>query len=74
MKLSHRRLLHLATGAAARPAVLRIAWALGKTGIEIVVWSTVAFAAFLPSILLDWRAIIMRPATKQTMTMALEHG
>jgi hypothetical protein len=46
---------------------------LGDTGIEIVVWSTIALAAFLPSILLDWRAIVLRPATKQTMAMALEH-
>ena len=45
---------------------------LGDTGIEIVVWSTIA-AAFLPGILLDWRAIVLRPATKQTMAMALEH-
>ena len=46
---------------------------LGVTGIEMVVWSTIALAAFLPSILLDWRAIVLRPATKQTMAMALEH-
>lgn len=45
---------------------------LGVTGIEIVVWSTIALAGFLPSILLDWRAIALRPATKQTMAMALE--
>lgn len=30
---------------------------LGDPGIEMVVWSTVAMAAFLPSILLEWRAI-----------------
>ena len=47
---------------------------LGVTGIEIAVWSTIAMAAFLPSILLDWRAITSRPATKQTMAMALENG
>jgi len=46
---------------------------MGETGVEIVVWSTIALAAFLPTILLDWRAIFARPATKQTMTMALEH-
>ena len=46
---------------------------LGDTGIEIVVWSTIAAAAFLPSMLLDWRAIVLRPTTKQTMAMALEH-
>lgn len=46
--------------------------ALGDTGIEIVVWSTIALAAFLPGILLDWRAIVSRPATRQTMAAALE--
>src|SRR6266496_2842343 len=35
------------------PAVLRA----GETGIEIVVWCTIAMAAFLPSIFLDWRAM-----------------
>ena len=35
------------------PAVMK----LGDPGIEMVVWSTVAMAAFLPSILLEWRAI-----------------
>jgi len=35
------------------PPVLRT----GNTGIEIVVWCTVAAAAFLPSIFLDWRSI-----------------
>jgi uncharacterized membrane protein len=29
--------------------------AMGDTGIEIVVWSTVAMAAFFPSIPLEWR-------------------
>lgn len=42
------------------PAVLR----LGLPGIEMVVWSTIALAAFLPSIFLDWRAIVARPAAK----------
>ena len=46
--------------------------AMGDTGIEIVVWSTIAAAAFLPTILLDWRSITKRPAAKQTMAMALE--
>ncbi len=45
---------------------------LGVTGIEVVVWSTIALAAFLPSLLLDWRAIVTRPAIKQTMATALE--
>jgi len=35
---------------------------LGITGIEMVVWVTIALAAFLPSIFLDWRAITARPA------------
>lgn len=29
----------------------------GTTGIEIVVWSTIAAAAFLPSIALDWKSL-----------------
>jgi hypothetical protein len=45
--------------------------ALGVTGIEIVVWSTIVLAAFLPTILLDWRTIARRPATKQTIATAL---
>lgn len=36
--------------------------ALGMTGIEIVVWCTIAMAAFLPSLFLDWGAITERPA------------
>ncbi|HWA10969.1 MAG TPA: DUF2306 domain-containing protein [Opitutaceae bacterium] len=31
--------------------------ASGVTGIEIVVWSAVALAAFLPTVFLDWRLI-----------------
>lgn len=49
-------------------------FALGDTGVEIVVWSTIALAAFLPTILLDWRAIVTRPRTKQTMATALDNG
>jgi uncharacterized membrane protein len=45
--------------------------AMGETGIEIVVWSTIAAAAFLPNILLEWRSIVARPAVKQTMATAL---
>ena len=45
--------------------------ALGMTGVEIVVWSTIVLAAFLPTILLDWRTITRRPAIKQTMATAL---
>jgi len=36
--------------------------ALGVTGVEIVVWSTIALAAFLPSLFLDWPAIVPRRA------------
>ena len=36
----------------------------GLPGIEMVVWTTIALAAFLPNILLDWRAIVARPAIK----------
>jgi uncharacterized membrane protein len=48
--------------------------AMGDAGVEIVVWSTIALAGFLPNILLDWRAILTRPAIKQTMATALEQG
>lgn len=34
------------------PPILRSGW----TGIEIVVWTTIALAAFLPSVFLDWRS------------------
>lgn len=34
--------------------------AMGDTGIEMVVWSTVAMAAFLPSVFLEWRTIAPR--------------
>ena len=40
------------------PPILR----LGLPGIEMVVWTTIAAAAFLPSIFLDWAAIARRPA------------
>ena len=33
----------------------------GFTGVEIVVWSTIVLAAFVPSIVLDWRSIVPRP-------------
>lgn len=36
--------------------------ALGDPGIEMVVWSTVAMAAFLPSVFLEWRTIAPRAA------------
>ena len=47
---------------------------LGVTGVEMVVWVTIALAAFLPDVLLDWRAIVTRPATKQTMATALDQA
>jgi uncharacterized membrane protein len=37
---------------------------MGLVGIEIVVWTSIAMAAFLPSIFLDWRAISGQPAAK----------
>jgi uncharacterized membrane protein len=49
-------------------------FAMGDTGIEIVVWSTIALAGFLPTIALDWRAIVTRPKARQTMAMALGNG
>lgn len=48
--------------------------AMGDAGIEIVVWSAIAAAAFVPSMLLDWRLIMKRPVAKQTMAMALEQS
>ena len=42
------------------PPILRS----GFTGVEIVVWSSIAAAAFLPSVLLEWRSIFPRPAIK----------
>ncbi len=39
--------------------------ALGVTGVEIVVWTTIALAAFLPSLFLDWAAIARRRATAE---------
>jgi uncharacterized membrane protein len=43
------------------PPILR----MGFTGIEMVVWTTIALAAILPSIFLDWEAIRMRPSAKR---------
>lgn len=37
---------------------------MGFTGIEMVVWSTIALAAFLPNVFLDWRAIVARPVAR----------
>ena len=40
------------------PAVMKTGW----VGIEIVVWSTIALAAFVPSLVLDWKSILPRPS------------
>jgi uncharacterized membrane protein len=37
---------------------------LGVVGIETVVWTTIALAAILPNIFLDWRAIAAPPVPK----------
>lgn len=42
------------------PAILRS----GFVGIEIVVWSTIFAAAFLPSVLLEWASIRPKPTTR----------
>ena len=47
--------------------------AMGDAGVEIVVWSTIVAAALLPGIFLDWRALTARPASKQTMAMAIDY-
>jgi hypothetical protein len=38
--------------------------AMGFAGIEMVVWSSIALAAFLPSIFLEWRSIFPRAVAK----------
>jgi uncharacterized membrane protein len=45
--------------------------AMGDTGVEITVWSTIALMIFLPNIFLDWRAIVAQPKVKQIMATAL---
>ena len=42
------------------PPILRA----GETGIEIVVWSTIALAAFLPNFVIDWRSVFPRTTLK----------
>jgi uncharacterized membrane protein YozB (DUF420 family) len=37
---------------------------LGVVGIETAVWITIALAAILPNIFLDWRAITARPLSR----------
>ena len=46
------------------PPILRS----GRIGVEIVVWSTIAAAAFIPSIVLEWKNIVpaKRKAVAQT--------
>ncbi len=41
------------------PPILR----LGSTGVEMVVWTTIAMAAFLPSIFLEWRTMFPNTVT-----------
>ncbi len=43
------------------PPILRI----GLPAIEAVVWTAIAVAAFVPSIVLDWGAITARPAVRR---------
>jgi hypothetical protein len=45
------------------PPILRS----GFVGIEIVVWSAIALAAFLPSVLLEWGSVVRRPASAKAM-------
>ncbi len=45
------------------PSILRS----GFVGIEIVVWTSIALAAFLPSVLLDWRSVVPRPAQSKIL-------
>ncbi len=42
------------------PPILRLGW----PGIEMVVWSTIMLAAFLPNIFLEWQAISTRRLSK----------
>lgn len=44
------------------PPILRS----GFVGIEIVVWSTIALAAFLPTVVLEWQSIAQRPASAKS--------
>jgi len=45
--------------------------AMGDTGVEIVVCSTIALMMFLPNIFLEWRAIVAQPKVRQTVAAAL---
>ncbi len=48
------------------PPILRS----GFVGIEIVVWSAIALAAFLPSVVLDWRSVFPRPTAQAAVARA----
>lgn len=37
----------------------------GFVGIEIVVWTTIALAAFLPSLVLEWGSVVSRPISSK---------
>jgi uncharacterized membrane protein len=43
----------------------------GMAGKEIVVWTLVALAAFLPGIALEWRSIVSRPAARVASRKAI---
>src|SRR5512146_505235 len=42
----------------------------GYVGIEIVVWTTIALAGFLPTMLLDWRSISPRATPRKAVAQA----
>ncbi len=42
----------------------------GYVGREIVVWTTIALAGFLPSMVLDWRSIAPRATTRRAVVQA----
>jgi hypothetical protein len=48
------------------PIVLRS----GFVGIEIIVWTLIALAGFLPTIVLDWRSIAPRAAPRKSFAQA----
>lgn len=48
------------------PAILRT----GFVGIEIIVWTLIALAGFLPTIILDWRSIAPRATPRRAAAQA----
>ena len=50
------------------PPILRS----GVVGTEIVVWSSIAMAAILPTIVLEWQAIAVKPAVRHATSEAKE--